>query len=564
MRSIRHTQTVALVGLAILFTTGLAYAQKFYPDDPIQVDRDNIPIPKPAELELSSTYDVLENSFVNKLEGPIPRAVNVNTLGEVPDSSWFTNRMGGRTMTLEELVRGPNRVGRPDLSEPVTITSGKQGGITPGVIVRDRRGNVYFVKFDPRAHPNLSTSVDVIGKLFFHAFGYNVPGNHIVYFRPEDFIIEPGAEVSLPGGRKAPIDEEYIEFMLEQAAHHPDGSVRAVASLLLPGALLGPFKFYGTRGDDGNDIFSHEHRRELRGYRVFCAWLNHDDSRSINTIDAFVGEEGAGYVKHYLTDFGSILGSGSDGKRNISPQDPRAGNAYLLEIPPMLKAAYTFGIWERPWMNVKYVYPQFAEVGRVEADFFEPQNWKPEYPNLAFDWMLPDDAFWATKIIARFSDEAIRAIVHRGIYLNSESERFIADIIIQRRDKIVAYYFRQLNPLDNFRVDGSRFEFRNLGEESNLADVQAYEYEWFVFDNETANLTPLGLKGKSGQFAEPSLGIPESSAEYLMVRIRTRSENEPNWGKAVEVFLRKDGGRSIVGIDREISLTEGSVGDLEG
>ncbi len=269
-------------------------------------------------------------------------------------------------------------------------------------------------------------------------------------------------------------------------------------------------------------------------------------------------------MKHYLTDFGSILGSGSDGKRNISPQDPRAGNAYLLEIPPMLKAAYTFGIWERPWMNVKYVYPQFAEVGRVEADFFEPQNWKPEYPNLAFDWMLPDDAFWATKIIARFSDEAIRAIVHRGIYLNSESERFIADIIIQRRDKIVAYYFRQLNPLDNFRVDGSRFEFRNLGEESNLADIQAYEYEWFVFDNETANLTPLGLKGKSGQFAEPSLGIPESSAEYLMVRIRTRSENEPNWGKAVEVFLRKDGGRSIVGIDREISLTEGSVGDLEG
>ena len=560
MRSVRHIQPVVVAGLAIFLYAGVGHAQKFYPDDPIKEDRDDIPIPAPAELELSPTYDVLENSFVNKLERPIPKALNINTLGEVPDSSWFTNRMSARTMSIEELVKGPNLVGRPDLSEPVTITSGKQGGITPGVIVRDRRGNIYFVKFDPRAHPNLSTSVDVIGKLFFHAFGFNVPENYIVYFRSEDFAIEPGAEVSLPGGKKAPLDEEYVELMLQQAAHHPDGSVRAVASLMLPGKLLGPFRFYGTRGDDGNDIFPHQHRRELRGYRVFCAWLNHDDSRSINTMDTFVGEEGLGYVKHYLIDFGSILGSGSDVKRNLSPQDPRAGNEYLFEIPPMLKTAYTFGVWERPWMNVKYAYPQFAEVGRIEADFFEPHTWKPEYPNPAFDRMLPDDAFWAAKIIARFSDEAIRAIVHRGIYLNSESERFLADIIIERRDKVVAHYFRQLNPLDDFRVDGSTLEFRNLGQEHNLAEVQAYEYEWFVFDNQSSKLTSFGQRDES---AEPSLRVPDSGADYLMVCIRTRSEDEPNWGKAVEVYLRRDGGQSVVGIERETSLAEGSVGDPE-
>lgn len=233
----------------------------------------------------------------------------------------------------------------------------------------------------------------------------------------------------------------------------------------------------------------------------------------------------------------------------------------------MLKTAYTFGVWERPWMSVKYSYPQFAEVGRIEADFFEPQSWKPEYPNTAFDRMLPDDAFWATKIIARFSDEAIRAIVHRGIYLNPESERFLADIIIQRRDKIVAHYFRQLNPLDGFRVNGSRLEFRNLGE--GLADVQAYEYEWFVFDNAASKATPLGLKGESeesGESVEPSLPIPpvgKTRADYLMVRIRTRSEKEPNWTKAVEVYLRNSNGRSVVGIEQEISLAEGSVGDPE-
>jgi len=524
-------------------------AQKFYPDDPIQQDHDDLPIEKPASIELSSTYDVIENSFVNKVEGPIPRAVNVNTFGEVPDSSWFTNRIGVRPMSIEELVRGPDRVGGPDLSEPVTIISGKVGGITPGLVVRDRRDNVYFLKFDPRAHPNLSTGADVIGKLFFHAVGYNVPENHITYFRIDDFTIQPGAEVALSGGRRAPLDRGYVELMLDGSAHHPDGSIRAVASLLVAGDILGSFKFYGTRSDDPNDIFPHQHRRELRGYAVFCAWLNHDDSRAINTMDTYVeAETGGGYVRHYLIDFGSVLGSGSDVLRNIAPQDPRAGNEYLFEIPPMLKTAYTFGIWERPWMNVKYAYPQYAEIGRIESDFFQPEKWKPEYPNAAFQRMLPDDVFWAAKVVAQFSDEAIRAIVHRGDYLDPEAERFLADTIIRRRDKVVARYFTQINPLDSFRVMGSRLEFRNLGVERGLAAAEAYQYEWFQFDNDTSALTPL-TQGEAGQTALP---IPASDEPYLMVRIRTRSETVPRWWNAVDVYLRRGEGTTVVGIEREI------------
>jgi hypothetical protein len=323
-----------------------------------------------------------------------------------------------------------------------------------------------------------------------------------------------------------------------------------VASLAVGGDPLGSFKFYGTRPDDPNDIFPHEHRRELRGYRVFCAWLHHDDSRAVNTFDAFSGTEGGrGHVRHYLIDFGSVLGSGSDVRRNNAPQDPRAGNEYLFEIPPMLKTAYTFGIWERPWMNVPYAYPKYPEVGRIESDFFEPAAWKPEYPNAAFDRMLPDDAFWAAKIVASFSDDAVRAIVHQGEYLDPEAERFLADTILARRDKVVTRYFMEVNPLDDFRVAGSNLEFKNLGEERGLASTRTYEYEWFVFENETSALTPLS----NGEIRQASLAIPASNEPYLMVRIRTRSETAPKWGLAVEVTLRRDGeGRSVVGVEREI------------
>jgi hypothetical protein len=525
------------------------YGQKFFPDDPIRRDHDDLPIDRPGKIELSPTYDLLENTFSDHPEGPIPRAVDTNTLGEVPDSSWFTNRIGIRDMSIEELVRGPNRVGPPDTTDTLTIVAAKHGGITPGFTIRDRRGNIYYVKFDPVEHPNLSTAADVIAKEFFYALGYNVPENHIVYLDNGTLMIRPGAEITLPGGKKAPLDQEYVDLVLANAARRPDGAIRAVASLKIDGDILGPFKFYGTRPDDPNDIFPHEHRRELRGYRVFCAWLNHDDSRSINTLDVFLPKGEGGCIKHYLIDFGSTLGSGSDRLRNISPQNPRAGNEYFIEFGPMLKTAYTFGIWERPWMKVEYPYPEYAEIGRIEADYFEPQNWKPEYPNPAFQRMLPDDAFWASTIVARFSNEAIRALVRTGLYLDADAERYLADVLIKRRNKIVSYYFRQINPLDGFKVADRALEFRNLGEEWGLASPDAYEYEWYVLDNETEVLTPLGSRDETRHRAVP---IPESKSDFLMVRIRTSCPGEPRWRLSVDVYLRMDEGPTVVGIEREI------------
>jgi hypothetical protein len=162
--------------------------------------------------------------------------------------------------------------------------------------------------------------------------------------------------------------------------------------------------------------------------------------------------------------------------------------------------------------------------------------------------MLPDDAFWAARIVSRFTDEMVRAIVHTGQYDDPGAEQFLADVLIRRRDKTVAHYFRQLNPLAEFQVEagaaGATLRFRNLGEEKGLAHAEAYEHQWFAFDNASGALRPLG---ELARVAEPALAIPDTADEYRMVRIRTRAP-EPLWAKAVEVYLR--GGR-IVGIERE-------------
>ncbi len=102
------------VTLAIgsLTVSGFPQGNTFRSDDPLKVDPDQLPIPQPQEVELSQTIDLLTNTFSLRPDKdvPIPGAENVNTLGEVPDSSWFTNRMSQRVMTIEELVLGPNQL----------------------------------------------------------------------------------------------------------------------------------------------------------------------------------------------------------------------------------------------------------------------------------------------------------------------------------------------------------------------------------------------------------------------------------------------------------------------
>jgi hypothetical protein len=545
----RAFAVLAAPALAVLLQGAAtrAAAPRFLPDDPVKVDHDRLPMPKPARVELSTTFDVLERTFGGRPDGPVPRAVNVNTLGEVPDSSWFTNRMGARLLTIEELVRGPLTNEGPDMSRPWTVIRGKSGGISPGFTIRDARGDVYFIKPDPAAYPNLSTAADVIGSRFFHAFGYYVPENHVAYVRRDQLTVSPDARISIPGHGRRRMTAADLDRILAGVYKRPDGGIRVVAGRAVQGEDVGPHEFIGTRPDDANDVFPHEHRRDLRGYRVFAAWLNHDDSRSVNTLDTFIPvADGRGWVKHHLIDFSSALGSGSTATKEIAPQAMRPGHEYIVEFGPTLKTAATLGLWERPWRNIPYdVHP---EIGRIEADYFRPEAWKPEYPNPAFERMRADDAFWAARIVSRFTDEMVRALVGTGRYDDKAAERRLGDVLIERRDKTVAYHFRQLNPLAEFEVvsgpGGARLAFRNLGQEAGLATVEAYEHEWFRLDNETHALTPIGPTARS---VEREIPVP-AGGPYLMARIRTRSP-EPRWARAVEVFLR-DG--QVVGIEREI------------
>src|SRR5262245_47852313 len=88
---------------------------RFFPDDPIVRDDDTVMDASGVkEIELSEAYDFLEHTFTSSGDRSPIRAVNVNTLDEVPDSSWFTNRIGIRDLSIAEISRGPNKFERLD------------------------------------------------------------------------------------------------------------------------------------------------------------------------------------------------------------------------------------------------------------------------------------------------------------------------------------------------------------------------------------------------------------------------------------------------------------------
>ena len=113
---------VLVVGLVAVFgmlVAPEAQQRKFYPDDPLLIDNDAGDVPdKPADIELSDMFDRFGHIMADLGSTELTEAQNINTLDEVPNSSWFTNRHGLRRMSIAELTRGPDTISGPDLSTP--------------------------------------------------------------------------------------------------------------------------------------------------------------------------------------------------------------------------------------------------------------------------------------------------------------------------------------------------------------------------------------------------------------------------------------------------------------
>ena len=520
---------------------------------PLQVDHDHSPIGEPVERNVSEIYAIAYNSWLRHLNpgykaavAADPGALNVNAWDEVPESSWFANRNGLRSLSFDQITAGLNETGTAPVPGQWKVTKIGDEGYTPKIDMIDPQGRRYVLKFDLPSALERNSAAERICTLIMHAAGYNVPHNSIVYFRPENLELSPDAKYSNAIGEKEPLTLPIFESMLKKLKPLADGRYRGLASLYIPGKPIGRFVYIGKREDDPNDLIPHELRRELRGFRVIASWINHVDVGDKNALDVFVaGKDKRGYVRHYLLDFGSTMGSG-----DFVNGPYRVGHEYIFDGPAIGKSFVTLGIWSRPWdAQGRILHP---EAGYFQAELFEPADWKPNYPNLAFEQMDDSDGYWGAKIVTSFSDETISGIVQSGEYTRAEVSRYMTDVLQRRRDAIGRYWLTRVTPLEEFALsrEGAnyRLSFRDLSLERGYDQAENRAYRFWIESPDGKMLTVP----QDAQRGRPQLDLP---ADALAKADRPQLKPD-RYGRTpiARLLIRTQGGGSGQALPVEVVL----------
>ena len=464
---------------ALAVSAGCAHGDRQFPvREPLWKDTDTRPIAVPCERRPTEKepkhvacapepyvspliWDGLDNSLFRPIAkvfavDPPREARNVNALDEVPDSAWFQNRIGVRRPTREELLRGA--CSAEEMLDGFTaahgswiIDQGKPNGASPGFRIKVGGKRKFMLKTDTKEQPERPSAASAIGAAIYHAVGFNTSCERVIYVDRRALSLQPGLQFTDNSGITRPFDEAALDAVLANAPAR-DGYVRLQASAWLPGYLLGPFRYEGTRSDDDNDVIPHEDRRDLRGARLIAAWINHFDAREQNTMDSWIASGGPpdsspGYVRHYYLDTSDSFGS-EWAWEGISR---RLGQSYLLDWADIGQDFVTLGIPTRPWERVERT-PGMEPFGYFGWREFDPATWKNEYPNPAFSRATERDNAWMARILSRFDPADLHALVDLGKFSRPEHAKYLAEVLERRLLLILARYFGQLSPIADVKV----------------------------------------------------------------------------------------------------------------
>lgn len=542
----RRAAIILASAMAVCSMTLAAQSRRFFPDDPIWREPMTQDVKNAMRYEPDLAYQTIENLFSRPGDHVVgQRAQNINTVDEVPDGPYFVNRAGRIPLTPAIVARAANTSNGPAPGK-WTVVSAKSDGVTPGFTIRDSANQLWFIKFDPPGWRGMATGSEIVAAKLFWAAGYHTAEYHIAQLQPSNLAIGKDTKITPPGEMPRPMNQGDIGWLLSRADRDVDGTYRVIISKAAPGRPVGRIKFHGTRADDPNDVIPHEHRRELRGYFVFAAWLNHVDAKGINSLASLVTENGHSFIRNYLLDFGSALGSAA-----VGPREGWEGYEALVEEPSeILKRTLSLGFDIPVWRRQDYF--ESPAIGRLPRDHskWNPEEWWPHITNSAFRHMRPDDEFWAATKLAAITDDMIRAAVAEGKFGDRESEEFLAKAISDRRLRILQTFLPKVNPIVDPVLDrNGRLSFRNAASDAAVADrAPGYRALWYTFDNENDRAT---LISTTEEPQAPMLMPPMPPSDYIKVDVSAIGGPEA-WTKPVSAYShRNSGGWTLVGFERQ-------------
>ncbi len=520
--------------LLLAAQAGCASSPRFRDAPPVWHVDDERHIPEPSERIYDPKQYFAKIFVIDRVDRllelrDLELAHDINALEEVPNSTWFTNRIGVRPVSAREAARAADTGGPP--RGQLSVIGAKVGGGNPGFLIQDGTGRKFLIKFDTQQNPELQTSVGVIVNRIFWTVGYNVPSDHVFEFNKEEVRIKPGATFTNEQLEKVPFQRSTLDDVLSNVARREDGSYRAFASQLLEGKPRGGFSPHGKRGDDANDRIRHEHRRSLRGMRVIAAWVNHSDMKEDNTLDMYVEEGGRRFLRHYLLDFGEAMDAHVAEKGR-----PEDGWEYFIDWEQQFKATFALGLWKRPWEDVRMT--RWPSVGSFSAHPFDPVKWREAYTFWPFTQMDASDAYWAAKLVMRFDRALLTAIVAQGQYSDRAAAEYVVDTLLARRDEIGKAYLEAVSPLDELTASGAGLCMRDLGVAYGIAAGGVVERLSGARVVDSRTVDALG---------RACVGLPADDA-YTVYRLRVRRGGEVR--SPLDVHLKGGPKPRVLGVVR--------------
>jgi len=499
-------------------------------------------------------------------------SVDVNSLDEVPDSAWFVNRIGARSMSIAELRQGActsEQILDPDGAADGSwiIDKGKTEGSSPGFrVVVPGKGKFLFKLDTPTDNQAERTAAaSTISAAIFHAVGYFISCERIVYVRPSVFKLLPGLVTKENFQPDKPFDQRAFDAEIASATKR-NGLVRINASAWLPGHPIGPARYHGVRDDDPNDVIPHEDRRELRGMRVLAAWLARYDSREANGFDTWIADHGSdsspGHVVHYQLDVSETFGSlafaqGTNAANGLSwdPVDRRLNRSYFVDWGDLARDFATLGLAVRPWEHA-YVAPGHEMFGYYNADHFDAEKWKPMYPNPAFSRMTERDGAWMARILARFTPEMVRVLALMGDFTAPATTDYFQSVVEKRLERVLERYLTRLSPIGDVRVeDGNRLCGVDLAERRGVLPAERFHYaaRW----SDGAPLTVARRPGGAICIAMPHVARDDGASDdarsrYVRVIVEDSVARGPLVAHLYDLGPRR--GFRLVGLERPEKL----------